>query len=237
MSFSPASSSSSLTINHHHHHHHQDAHPHTSWFRQLLNLLGCFLIFPLYRAAAVNTLWPATVDLLISICLAELCRFTNEGRRIAWRALEAQPRREKEDVEKGGFLGGLVGEGSSGDGVPLVAEAMASIVGWREDPDLWERCLESYKEATGCRFVLVGIDGHDADDKEMVDIFKKVLYCVSIQVGGDSFLVKLSRLARPLLPSSSATTGPESLSRPGRSSNHPSPSSSNLPFFVFKMDR
>lgn len=150
---------------------HLDSHPHTSWFRQLLNLIGCLLIFPLYRAAAVNTLWPATVDLLISICLAELCRFTNEGRRIAWREIEAAPTREKEDVEKGGLL---PGGGGGGGGAPAVAEAMASIVGWREDPDLWERCLESYKDATGCRFVLVGIDGHDADDQEMVNIFKKV---------------------------------------------------------------
>lgn len=166
-----------------------DSHPHVPWLRQLLNFIGCLLIFPLYRAAAINTLWPATVDLLISISLAELCRFTNEGRRIAFREIGAQPRREKEDVEKGvgGLLGAQAGSSSSSpsmssssssvgydqDGAP-VAEAMASIVGWREDPDLWERCLESYKAATGCRFVLCGIDGHDTDDKEMVDIFQKV---------------------------------------------------------------
>lgn len=175
MSLSSAASSSFLAF-------YQDAHPHVPWTRQLLNFIGCLLIVPLCRAAAVNTVWPATVDLLIGICLAELCRFANEGRRIAWREIEAQPRREKEDVEKG--------TGAGGSGGALVAEAMASIVGWREDPDLWEKCLESYKDAVGCRFVLVGIDGHDADDKEMVDVFQKV------RVTNHSFLVQNRQLRR-----------------------------------------
>lgn len=143
-----------------------NSHPHVSLFRQVLNFIGCLLIFPLYRAAAVNTYYPATVDLLISICLAEFCRFTNEGRRIALNKSKTQPR-EKDDVEKHAALG------YNHPGAPT-CEAMASIVGWREDPDLWERCLESYKTATGCKFVLVGIDGNDVDDKEMVDIFRKV---------------------------------------------------------------
>lgn len=142
-------------------------HPHVSWFRQLLNLIGCFLIFPLYRAAAVNTWYPATVDLLISILLAEFCRFNNEGRRIAFSKGEAQPTIFKDDIEKHAPRV-LNQRGAS------TCDTMAAIVGWREDPDLWARCLESYKLARGCKFVLAGIDGHDSDDQEMIRIFEKV---------------------------------------------------------------
>lgn len=141
-------------------------HPHVSWFWQLLNLLGCILIFPLYRAAAVNTYYPATVDLLISILLAEFCRFNNEGRRIAFREEEARPR-SKDDIEKQTL------SMSKGSG-PSTCDTMAAIVGWREDPNLWARCLESYKTARGCKFVLAGVDGHDEDDQEMIEIFQKV---------------------------------------------------------------
>lgn len=142
-------------------------HPHVSWFRQLLNFIGCLIIFPLYRAAAVNTYYPATVDLLISILLAEFCRYQNEGRRIAFHEGEAQPTRFKDDIEKHATRA-PGGHGASN------GNTMAAIVGWREDADLWTRCLESYKSTRGCRFTLVGIDGHDPDDQEMIDIFKKV---------------------------------------------------------------
>ena len=36
---------------------------------------------------------------------------------------------------------------------------MAAIVGWREDPALYQRALESYRRARGCVFLLAGIDG------------------------------------------------------------------------------
>lgn len=137
--------------------------PRVHWTRQALNLVGCVAIFLLYRAAAINTYYPATVDLLISILLAEYCRFNNEGRRIAFRQAASNPK-EKEDVEKHALTASS----------PASSEAIAAIVGWREDPALWERCLESYRTAVGCKFLLAGIDGHDSDDTEMIDIFQKV---------------------------------------------------------------
>ncbi|KAJ0108708.1 hypothetical protein J7T55_011198 [Diaporthe amygdali] len=140
--------------------------PRVHWFRQVLNLIGCLVIFPLYRAAAVNTYYPATVDLLISILLAEYCRFNNEGRRIAFREAASHPK-DKEDVEKHALAAAASRHSAS-------SEAITAIVGWREDPSLWARCLESYKTASGCKFLLAGIDGHDSDDMEMIDIFKKV---------------------------------------------------------------
>lgn len=140
--------------------------PRVHWSRQALNLVGCVVIFLFYRAAALNTYYPATVDLLISILLAEYCRFNNEGRRIAFREAASQPK-DKEDVEKHALAVGARPEATS-------SEAIVAIVGWREDPALWARCLDSYKAAVGCKFLLAGIDGHDSDDMEMIDIFKKV---------------------------------------------------------------
>lgn len=146
-----------------------DPYRYVSWSRQLLNFIGCLLIVPCYRYFALNTYWPATIDLLLSILLAEYCRYRNEGRRIAFRRSESQPLRLKDDVEKHALAyapGAQAGASS--------CDSMAAIVGWREDPELWTKCLESYKTATGWRFLLAGIDGDDADDQDMVDIFKKV---------------------------------------------------------------
>lgn len=36
------------------------------------------------------------------------------------------------------------------------------------------RCLESYETTLGCKILLAGIDGNDAGDLEMVEVFKKV---------------------------------------------------------------
>ena len=51
---------------------------------------------------------------------------------------------------------------------------MAAIVGYREDPELFARALDSYKTAAECRFVLVGVDGDDTPDMEMVRVFQEV---------------------------------------------------------------
>lgn len=144
-------------------------HPHISWFRQVLNVIGCLLVIPLYRAALVNTYYPATVELLLSVLLAEFCRFKNEGRRISFRESESQPR-YKDDVEKSAAL-------ALEQQVASNCDTMAAVVGWREDPELWQRCLESYRTARGCKFLLAGVDGDDADDQEMVEVFKKVCRC------------------------------------------------------------
>ncbi|GLI73655.1 hypothetical protein PoHVEF18_001875 [Penicillium ochrochloron] len=51
---------------------------------------------------------------------------------------------------------------------------MAAIVGYREDPELFARALDSYKTAAECRFVLVGVDGDETPDMEMVRVFQEV---------------------------------------------------------------
>jgi hyaluronan synthase len=53
---------------------------------------------------------------------------------------------------------------------------MAAIVGYREDPDLFYRALESYKATEGLDFTLVGVDGDQAADMDMVRVFQMVCH-------------------------------------------------------------
>ncbi|KAK8108885.1 hypothetical protein PG984_014686 [Apiospora sp. TS-2023a] len=151
-------------------------HPKVSLLRQVVNVIGCLCIFPLYRAAGVNTRYPATVDLLISIFFAEYCRFTNEGRRIALSERKlASSRKEPDLLLDGGDVDdeeATLGLAPSEPAGPS-DDAVAMIVGWREDPELWRRCLESYKTATGWAFLIVGIDGDEPDDQEMINVFQE----------------------------------------------------------------
>lgn len=144
--------------------------PHVSLFRKLLNILGCIVLLPLYSAVAIHCKWPITLDLVVTIGLAELNRYVNEGRRRAFYANESRPvLKEKVYDEKQMILDVELLQPPA----PRL-DIMAAVVGWREDPSLFTRALESYKNAKGCAFVLVGIDGDEKDDEDMVDVFHHV---------------------------------------------------------------
>ncbi|KAL1851677.1 hypothetical protein Daus18300_012486 [Diaporthe australafricana] len=105
--------------------------------------------------------------MLLTIILAELNRFVNQRRREKLHELKNQdesPIREKQDW--------LKWELNVEKAVPRL-DCMAAVVGWREDPDLFSRALESYKTTEGCTFLLVGVDGDEIDDQDMVDLFKQ----------------------------------------------------------------
>lgn len=53
-------------------------------------------------------------------------------------------------------------------------QAVATAVGWREDPVWYIKCLESLKESRNCEFVIAGIDGDAREDDQMVKIFQTV---------------------------------------------------------------
>ncbi|KAK5988931.1 Hyaluronan synthase 1-like protein [Cladobotryum mycophilum] len=146
---------------------------HVSWFRMFLNILGCFMCIPIYWVITVHCRFPVTLDLFMTITLTELNRFVNEGRRIRFYEQESPdpllpPRDEKVDNEKMNFL----------ESQPMPQsrlDCMAAVVGWREDPELFTRALESYKAASKCVFMLVGIDGDDEEyDQDMVNVFNEV---------------------------------------------------------------
>lgn len=139
--------------------------PDVSRFRQFLNFLGCLVIIPVYYIITGYTLHPLTLDVLLTIFAAEYNRFANENRRgRLYCGLDGDPQAGK-DPEKA--IGPRPGPGPG-------PECMAAIVGYREDPGLFARALDSYKAAGECRFVLVGVDGDEGPDLEMVRVFQQV---------------------------------------------------------------
>lgn len=135
--------------------------PYVSHFRQFLNLLGCIIVIPAYLFITHFTRHPAALDIIMTIFAAEYNRFANESRR---RRLKA-PSQTIRDPEQASY---------QTTDTAGATECMATVVGYREDPELFARALESYKTAVECRFVLVGVDGDDTPDMEMVRVFQEV---------------------------------------------------------------
>lgn len=139
----------------------QERGPDVSRFRQFLNFMGCIIVLPIYSIITAYTRHPLTLDVLLTIFAAEYNRFSNESRR---QKLQG-PSRTVQDPEKASYLSASTDR---------VTECMAAIVGYREDPELFARALDSYKLAAECRFILVGVDGDDVPDMEMVRVFQNV---------------------------------------------------------------
>ncbi|KAK3902325.1 glycosyltransferase [Staphylotrichum tortipilum] len=139
-------------------------------FRQLLNVIGCMLVLPWYYVTTALTKYPVTLDILLTIALTELNRYVIEGRRIIFlghrlfdgKQPSPEEKRDREDLCL-----------ESQQATPSL-DCLAAVVGWREEPSLYRRALESYKSSTTCVFLLAGIDGDEAQDQEMVDVFNKV---------------------------------------------------------------
>ncbi|PYH79296.1 hypothetical protein BO82DRAFT_340948 [Aspergillus uvarum CBS 121591] len=137
--------------------------PQVPLLRQMLNGLGCLLVLPLYYYLTAATRHPLTLDLLLTILAAEYNRFTNERRRRRVYQPAAAAAAAAADPEKPRVV--------DAHGGP---DCMAAVVGYREDPGLFARALNSYRAAEGCRFMLVGIDGDEEADMEMVRVFQNI---------------------------------------------------------------
>lgn len=53
-------------------------------------------------------------------------------------------------------------------------EVIGCVVGWREDEELYARCLESLFSTPSCTTIVAGIDGNEIEDECMVDVFQRV---------------------------------------------------------------
>lgn len=138
---------------------------HVSVLRKILNIIGCLLIIPASYLATVQSLYPLTLDILIAIILGESNRFVNERRRMSLRAQASLSEKNGSDKEKSDL---------ETQKPPPRLDCIAAVVGYREDPELFTRALESYKSARCQSFILVGIDGDDTEDQDMVDVFSQV---------------------------------------------------------------
>ncbi|CAM1504642.1 Fc.00g022330.m01.CDS01 [Cosmosporella sp. VM-42] len=100
----------------------------------------------------------------MTVALTELNRLINERRRRNFYQQESRPYEniisEKIDLELQPATPRL--------------DCMAAVVGWREDPALFTRALQSYKTARSCVFLLVGVDGDQEPDQDMVNVFNEV---------------------------------------------------------------
>jgi hyaluronan synthase len=129
-----------------------------SWTHQFLNAVLCvvaFTIIFLYLHRYV-TAFPITIESIWQISLAEVNR-----RKNIKRIQRITPVGDEE-------LGLKEGEKKS------VVRHMASVVGYREEPGLFKKCLQSYRNSAGLEIMLVGIDGDQAEDMEMVRIAGEV---------------------------------------------------------------
>lgn len=110
-----------------------------------------FLYFRRYVAA-----FPITIESLWQITLAEVNR-----RKNIKRIQKTTPVLDEESN---------MGEKKS------VVRHMASVVGYREEPNLFKKCLQSYRGSPGLEIMLVGIDGDHTADMEMVRIAGEVSF-------------------------------------------------------------
>ena len=113
--------------------------------------------------------FPITLESIWQIFLAEINRVRNK-RRVDKLREDTEDSRFAEDEEKG-----LSRKQST-------VKCLASVVGYREEAGLFRRCLESYKDAAGLGVMLVGIDGNEPTDMEMVQIVKNA--SLMLAVGG-----------------------------------------------------
>lgn len=121
-----------------------------------MNVLGCIAIFVfiwMYFRRYVAA-FPITIESIWQISLAEVNRRKNI-RRI--QRIEPVCDEETGPSEK-----------------KSVVRHMASVVGYREEPTLFKKCLESYRNSPGLEIMLVGIDGDHEGDMEMVRIAGEV---------------------------------------------------------------
>lgn len=51
---------------------------------------------------------------------------------------------------------------------------IASVIGHREDPLVFKRCLSSYRDHLKAGILVVGVDGRNKDDMEMPTVYSQV---------------------------------------------------------------
>lgn len=95
-------------------------------------------------------LFPITFESIWQISLAEVNRRKNIRR--------VRLRNQKSDAEKG-----ILEKERD-------VRHMASVVGYREEPGLFRKCLQSYIGSPGLEIMLVGIDGDHDGDMEMIRV-------------------------------------------------------------------
>ena len=127
-------------------------------WKQILNAAtGLLLLWWLYRYFRRYVEWfPITIESLLQIVLSEFNRQKNL-RRVA--SLDHD---SASDEEKG--FGAR----------KRATRCLASVVGYREEPTVFRKCLQSYYRSPGLEVIVIGIDGDQSEDLLMVEIAEEV---------------------------------------------------------------
>ncbi|KAH4115981.1 hypothetical protein HBH92_133430 [Parastagonospora nodorum] len=141
-------------------------------FTKLFNFIGCLAGAALYYY--LTFYWSDyffTFDTIMTVYFAEHCGWANEKVR-----QNSDP--HKQGKSKGYPDLSLAEKGEyrthpKRSPKPELG-CIAAIVGYREDPVIFTKALESYLDAEGCQFVLTCIDGNQKEDQTMVEVFRKV---------------------------------------------------------------
>lgn len=141
-------------------------------FAKLSNFIGCLVAATLYHY--LTFYWSDyffTFDTIMTVYFAEHCGWANErvrqrGDTHAQRKSEVYP--DLSLAERGEYRTPPKRSPEPDLG------CIAAIVGYREDPVIYTKALESYRDAERCQFVLACIDGNQKEDQAMVDVFQKV---------------------------------------------------------------
>lgn len=81
-----------------------------------------------------------------------------------------QTRRYRQFEQQGQDCEGL------GEEASRRTECVGAVIGYREDPVIFRKCLESYRDDSSCAVsvLVVGIDGNEAEDLQMIGTVEKV---------------------------------------------------------------
>ena len=133
--------------------------PSVGFCRKALNFIGCIIAGYVFFFLVIYSSLPLTLDIVFTIFLAEYCRWANERRR---------------QKVSGSADYGAICISDEKDPTRHWLDSIATVVGFREDPALFTRALESYRQAQHCKLLLVCVDGDAKEDQEMVNVFKRV---------------------------------------------------------------
>lgn len=121
------------------------------WLQALNTTLCLVLAWFVFAYVRKNVFFfPVTLEALWQVGLAELNR-----RKSKRRVRDLRTQTDPDDPEK------KLSQGSS------YFTCIASVVGYREDPIVFAKCLESFIGCPGLRTLFVGIDGDETQDIEM----------------------------------------------------------------------
>ncbi|RDW71628.1 hypothetical protein BP6252_08191 [Coleophoma cylindrospora] len=142
------------------------------------NYVLCVLIACLIIYIFPSLQFPISIYTIYSIGLTEITKHKNRSRLSKFKDAED----DEFDVER----------------LPLQPiSSIATIVGYREEPSLYQRALESYQDQNDVRILIAGIDGNEDSDMEMVNVFNKVFPQESIVISLKEPLGQMSeRIAR-----------------------------------------